>query len=339
MRAKRSGFRFLLLFVLSTLLLAGCGKTENSTLDPAGPMAEELLFLINLSTGIMLLVMVVVFGIFFYVLFRYRERPGDTHIPEQVEGSVKLEVLWTVIPVLLLTCLAIPTVSTTLSQAKMPEDGEGLKVNVTAYQYWWAFEYPEEGIVTGQELHIPVGQKVHLTMTSEDVIHSFWVPRLAGKTDLNPGKTTEMMIEASEPGIYRGKCAELCGESHALMNFKVIAHEQEEFDKWLAQMKEPDSKPKTATAEEGAELFAQSCLSCHAIAGADFEQESGATAPDLTAFGTRTEIAGILEYNEENLKKWIKDPEKIKPGVNMPGFGHFSEQQLNALTEYLMNLK
>ncbi len=109
-------------------------------------------------------------------------------------------------------------------------------------------------------------------MTSEDVIHSFWVPRIRGKMDLNPGKTTEMTIEANEPGISRGKCAELCGESHALMNFKVMAHRQEVFDKWLAQMKEPDSKPKTATAEEGEELFAQSCLGCHANAGADFKK-------------------------------------------------------------------
>lgn len=338
MRAKRHGFRFLLIFMLMTLVLAGCGKTENSALDPAGPMAEEQFFLINLSTGIMVFVMAVVFGIFFYVLFRFRERPGQTEIPKQVEGSLKLEILWTVIPVTLLAILAVPTVSTTLSQGTMPAKGEALEVNVTAYQYWWAFEYPEQGFVTGQEMHIPVGEKVHLKLKSEDVIHSFWVPRLSGKLDLNPGKTNEMVIQADKPGVYRGKCAELCGESHALMNFKVIAHEREDFDRWVEQMKNPDSKPKTATAEKGAELFAQSCIGCHAIEGGDFQQ-GGDSAPNLTGYGNRTEIAGFLEYTEENMKRWLKDPEKVKPGSLMPGFGNMSDDQLDALTEYLMNLK
>ncbi len=334
-KKKSFGYLFLTTFFV---LLTGCNQGELSVLDPKGPVAREQLFLINLSSGIMFFVLAVVSIIFIYVVIRYRERPGDQGLPKQNDGSTWLEVVWTVIPIILLIILAVPTVKMTISQGKMPEKGTALEVDVTAYQYWWEFKYPEYGFVTGQEMHIPVGKKVHLKMTSKDVIHALWVPELAGKMDTNPGKITEMVIQADKPGTYKGKCTELCGASHALMDFKVIAHEQDDFDKWVAKMKNPDSRAKNDIEKRGAEVLAQNCLGCHALEGGGFATK-GDTAPDLTNYGLRTQIAGILDNNRENMARWLKNPQKLKPGNRMPSFEHLSDQDIAYLSEYLLNLK
>lgn len=249
-----------------------------------------------------------------------------------------IEVLWTAIPVILLIILAIPTVSTTFSLAKEPPEEDSIRVKVTAYQYWWMFEYPDLGIRTSQELHIPVGKKVFLELESKDVIHSFWVPNLGGKTDAIPGKTNTMTLDAKEPGVYEGRCAELCGAGHALMNFRVIAEEQEDFDKWVASIKNPKSQPVNALAKEGQEVFSQNCMGCHAIEGADMKVK-GDKAPDLTGFGNRTTIAGFLPNDKESLVRWLEDPQSLKPGTEMPAYNHLDDKKMDALVEYLTNLK
>lgn len=322
-------------------LLAGCVSRNNmSALDPQGPVGKTQLNLIYLSTAIMAFVVIVVAVIYIYVVTRYRERPGDEKkgIPEQISGSKKLEILWTVIPVILLVILAVPTITTTFRLEEKPDPAETIRVNVTGYQYWWAFKYPDLRVTTANEVHIPTGKKVEFNMTSQDVVHAFWVPSLGGKLDLNPGRNTRLVLQADRPGVYEGKCTELCGASHALMNFRVIAHRPADFDRWVASRQKPDSTAKTAEAREGKRLVGQNCIGCHAVRGAGFQVE-GTTAPELTGFSQRTRVAGIMENNRKNVTDWLKNPQGLKPGNRMPAFDHLSEKQLRAIVKYLEDLK
>ncbi|MCS1352755.1 cytochrome c oxidase subunit II [Mechercharimyces sp. CAU 1602] len=337
---RRSWFKLPLIFGLLMLVLSGCSDIDTlSTLKPAGPDAKEQLNMMYLSLGIMVIVVAIVFAIFTYVLLKYRRKPGQTEIPKQVEGNHKLEIIWTVIPIILLAILAVPTVSSIFNLAEKPAEGEDvINIRVTGHQYWWEFEYTDLDIRTSQDLYIPVGKEVQLELTSDDVIHAFWVPSLAGKQDATPGKITPLRIEAERAGTFQGKCAELCGASHALMDFNVVATEEGEFDEWVANMQNPESEPQTELAEQGKELFSQSCMGCHAVRGTDFKTE-GMSAPDLTGFGERSSIAGVLDHDEEALKEWLEDPEAVKPETIMPGFDHFTDEQMDAMSEYLLNLK
>ncbi len=326
------------LIAVMVLLLAGCSLEEASPLNPKGPVAADQLWLIKLSLGIMTGVLVVVFAIFFYVLVRFRKRRGQTGIPKQVEGNHKLEIIWTVIPLVLLFILAVPTVATTFSLAEdYSEYQDAVKVKVTAHQYWWEFEYPELGIRTAQDLYIPTGKIVQVELTSSDVIHSFWIPALAGKMDTNPQMINKMFFQADEAGIYKGKCAELCGPSHALMDFKAVAVSPEDFDAWVADMKE-----EVVTAENvqaGQAIFEAQCLQCHAI-----DVNAPGFGPNLNGFADRELIAGYLENNAEELKRWIKNPQDVKAGhgegKGMPAYeGLLSDQELDDLVQYLQTLK
>ncbi len=325
-------WRQLFLFALLTLVLSGCGIQELSTLRPQGPVAEMQFDLMKLSFSIMIGVFVVVMLIFTYVLIRYRKRPGQEGIPKQVEGSHTLEILWTVIPFLLLIVLAVPTVTTGFTLHKEYDNKEALQVKVIAHQFWWEFEYPDLGVATAQDLVIPAGKRVQFDVTSADVMHAFWIPALGGKIDTNPGLDNKIWLQADKPGIYYGKCAELCGASHALMDFKVEALPADEFDAWAKKMKAVQAAPATATAQQGQEIFKKSCLGCHAVAG-----EGGKLGPNLTNYADRMRVAGILENNPENLAKWLKDPQQVKPGNNMPNL-NLSDDQVNALVEYMSTL-
>ncbi|MFC4077694.1 cytochrome c oxidase subunit II [Salinithrix halophila] len=325
--------------VLGALLTqSGCANPSISVVDPTGPVGRAQLNLIYLATGIMTLVTVVVAVIYIYVVFRFRERPGQTHIPEQVEGSKKLEILWTVIPIVLLVILAVPTITTTLNIDRKPAPDDAIRINVVGYQYWWGFEYPGAGVTTANEVHIPTGQKVKFIMKAHDVIHAFWVPSLGGKQDLSPGKNTRLILQADKPGVYEGKCTELCGAGHALMNFRVIAHPPDEFDAWIRSRKKPDSRGKSVMAREGQKLVAQNCIGCHAIRNAGY-RVLGKKGPDLTAFSERTRIAGVIDNNDKNLTAWLKNPHAVKPGNRMPAFDHLSDKQIRAIVRYLRELK
>lgn len=325
-------------------MLAGCGRENLSALQPKGEGASMLYDLMVISIVIMIAVFLVVIAIYTYVLVRYRKKKGDQDIiPEQVEGNRNLEILWTVIPILLLLILAVPTVNYTFQLADTSEmeaeDSDNYVVDVTANAFWWNFEYQGQEVTTSQDLYIPTGEKVFVNLSSADVIHSFWVPAIQGKMDNNPGDSNvnTIYLETDDEGVYWGKCAEFCGPSHALMDFRVIAVSPEEFDAWLANMKEGPGEPSTEIAAAGEEIFAQSCASCHAVeAGA-----VGGVGPNLTSFGDREKIAGILEHNSENLKEWIRNPQEIKPGNNMPQFSEdqISDEDLDALAEYLLGLK
>jgi len=330
--------RFVPLLGLMLLVLAACGQENLSTLQPKGPAADIQFDLMQLSLYIMIGVFIVVAVIYTYVLIKFRKRRGDEDIiPEQVEGNTKLEILWTAIPILLLVILAVPTVLATFTLAadKPKENNDTLKIQVTANQYWWMFDYPDLEVSASQDLYIPVGEKVYFELTSTDVIHSFWVPGLGGKMDTNPGLKNSMWLEAEEPGVYKGKCAELCGPSHALMDFKVIALEREDFDAWVEKMQNPPAKPETQLAQAGQQIFNSSCLSCHAVGG-----EGGNIGPNLTNFGDRETLAGFLDMTDQNIADWIKDPQALKPGNNMPAFGNqLSDDEVDALVAYLKGLK
>lgn len=321
---------------IMSLLLTGCGGVRfDGVMDPKGPVAEQQLGMIYLSLIIMVFVMVVVFGLFFYALFRFRRRPGQTEPPKQVEGNHKLEITWTVIPVVLLIIIAVPTVALTFNlekEAKATEDH--LQVKATAHQFWWEFEYPGEGVVTAQELFIPVGKKVTIQLSAADVIHSFWVPQLGGKLDTIVGdkNVNNLFLQADEAGVYLGKCAELCGQSHALMDFKVHAVDPDDYQAWLADMKEVPVV--SADLADGAQLFADNCLVCHAIDPGGYSM-----GPNLNGLADRELLAGFLKKNDQTLHDWIKNPIEMKPGVAMPAFVDIlDDSQINEIVNYLQAL-
>lgn len=335
MKSWMGKMKAIMIFGFLSLLLAGCGKENLTALDPKGYGAEKSLEIILLTTGIMVGVFLVVIIIYTIVLARFRRKKGDNHIPEQVEGSKKLETVWTVIPIILVLIMGIPTVVYTFDLADTSEASSTLNINVTGHQYWWNFEYEDHNVVTSQDLYIPVGEKVYVNMLSSDVIHSFWVPTITGKMDANPENVNTMYIEAYEEGVYWGKCAELCGPSHSLMDFKVIAVSPEEFDQWITDMQnvDPEEVPTDAVVQEGQELFQNNCMGCHAIG------DASSAGPNLTNFGNRVHFVGYLEPTKENLVEWIMDPESLKPGNEMTGTYEVTEEEAEKIAEYLMQLK
>src|SRR5690625_4419059 len=339
--------------LLSVLMvfLSGCGKNHLSALKPAGEVGQEQFKLMLLSIIIMILVILVVVVLCTFALTKSRRsKVGEDFEPKDVAGNHTLEVIWTSIPILLLIILAIPTIYFTFKQADTrameTEDGEvngeEVIVNVTAHQYWWEFEYPNQEVVTSQELVVPTDTKVYFNLHGADVKHSFWVPAAGGKMDTNIDGINSFYLvfdddKAEDSNrLFYGKCAELCGPSHALMDFKVEALPQEEYEQWLADMQavEEPVQASSEDAQAGEEIFADSCMGCHATTPTG----SGAMGPNLTNFADRELIAGYLEHNEENLQEWIRDPESLKPGNKMTGAYDLSDEEIEAVSAYLMEL-
>lgn len=256
-------------------------------------------------------------------------------------------------PVIVLTALL--TWSTWRSAQLAPQTSHGaMSISVTGKMWWWEVRYRDPAtnreIVTANEVHIPVGESVYLGMTSSDVIHSLWVPSLAGKRDMIPGRVTGLTLRANKPGVYRGQCAEYCGEQHARMAFHVIALPRAEFDAWLARQAQPALPADTTVLQRGRDAFlAQQCQACHTIRGvtdvAPFSQENriadtSRLGPDLTHIGSRREIAaGTLRNHRGTLAGWIADPQAIKPNVFMPASPDLDGETLRALATYLEHLK
>ncbi|WP_181348951.1 cytochrome c oxidase subunit II [Thalassobacillus sp. CUG 92003] len=338
MKGWMGKFRMLFLFGALSLILSGCGVDNISALKPEGYGSELLFDLMLISIAIMLFVFVIVMAIYTFVIIRYRQKKGqEDYIPKQTEGNKALEIIWTVIPIILLLVLAVPTVQATfdLADNSGSEEEGAINIEVTGNQYWWHFNYKGQEISTSQDLYIPKDKRVHLTMKSTDVIHSFWVPSIAGKMDTNPGDNQNTMsLEAYEEGEYLGQCAELCGPSHSLMDFRVIAVSQEEFDQWVEDMKnvDPEAQPESDVAREGQELFNNNCMSCHAIGSAP-----AGVGPNMTNFANRSKIAGILDPTKENLVDWIVHPDEIKPGNQMPS-NLVNEDEAEKIAEYLLQL-
>jgi cytochrome c oxidase subunit II len=330
--------------ILSLLLLAlvvpACaGDEPQNVLDPQGPVAEEADRLWDITFLIAVVIFVIVEGLLIFAIVRFRARPGRE--AAQFHGNTKVEVALTAIPALILAGLAVPTVSTIFNLAEEPANA--LQIRVVARQFWWEYEYTDLDVKTANELHIPTGQPVFLTLEGADVNHSFWVPRLTGTQDVLPGRVNHMQFTASRPGTYLGQCKEFCGLSHANMRLRVIAHTPTEFQQWVSEQQEPASSPTEELAAEGERIFLEEdlpaggrCTDCHAIAGTDAQ---GTTGPDLTHFAARETFAGaIFRRTDENLANWLRDPEAVKIGALMPDYG-LSEDQIRALVAYLQSLE
>jgi cytochrome c oxidase subunit 2 len=283
---------------------------------------------------------VVVGGLLAYAIVRFRARPeDDAREPAQVYGSNPIEFAWTVVPILIVFVLILTTARTIYTIQAAPRPPNAINVRVIGHQWWWEVHYSDLGIVTANEIHVPVSDRENPTPTfldleSADVAHSFWVPRLAGKTDLIPNRKNTMWIAPHEPGTYLGQCAEFCGTEHALMLLRVYVQPRAEFDDWVAsQRRQVTFEPSVA---HGREVFeSTACVNCHTVQGT---VANGRFGPDLTHLMSReTLAAGAAMNTPEYLKIWIKDPSVIKPGALMPAM-NLDDKDLDAVAGYLANL-
>ncbi len=304
---------------------------------PAHDIFRLSMFVLAITAGIFL----VVAGLLLYVVVRYRQRAGDDALePPQVYGSNQIELSWTVIPVLIVMVLFLTTVRVILEIEHTREPANALNVVVIGHQFWWEFRYPKYGIVTANELHVPVSSAenpmpTYLKLLSADVNHSFWVPRLAGKTDLIANRVNTMWIQPEAAGLYLGQCAEYCGLQHAHMLIRVYAQSPADFAKWVKQQQKPAVQDPSVA--EGRAIFERNaCINCHTIAGT---VATGRFGPDLTHLMSRATIAsGTVPNTPANLRNWIKDPDHFKPGALMPAM-KLDNHDLNALTSYLLTLR
>jgi len=350
--------------------LAACTPHHGqSTFGPAGPIAERQKDLFVLIFWVAMAVLVVVEAVIIVLTLKFRRRASTTGVPEQTHGNQRLEIAWTIAPALILAVIAIPTVSMIFSLDREATSAAGnLEVVVTGHQWWWEVQYTGEDVVSANEVHIPVGVPVRVVLESDDVIHSFWVPKLAGKVDLIPTRTNQLVMEASEPGVFFGQCAEFCGEAHALMRFRVVAHQPDDFRAWLDGMRRPALAPEPGSlAATGQGIFAGNCSMCHSASTADARSARAErsvqhtrqaafladpkgtriiSAPNLTHLATRLTLgAGLVDFNEAELTAWIKDPGSVKPGNRMEALaqvyraGGLSDDQIKAVVAYLMTLK
>ncbi|UUO06961.1 cytochrome c oxidase subunit II [Blastopirellula sp. J2-11] len=330
----------LALVALSPLLLAA---QTPEMFDPASPDATEIRELFYLVLAITTLIFVLVGGALAYFIYRFRDPPGaprDDSEPPQVYGSQPIEIAWTLAPTLIVLVLSLVVIRSVIAMRSEPPTEGTLRVRAVGHQWWWEFEYPEFGFTTANELVIPTSDAdaptpVYLQLESADVIHSFWVPKLAGKTDLVPAKTNRMRLEANSAGIYEGRCAEYCGTQHAKMLLRVTAVSPAEFEKWVAEQQR--SAVVAASVDAGRQIFMdQACANCHTIRG---EPAIGKFGPDLTHLMSRHTIAsGVLENNRTNLADWLTNPDQAKPGSRMPNM-RLSPTEVKQLVDYLMTLE
>ena len=306
-----------------------------SPLSPASPNASDIARLHTIIMGIAAVIFVIVEGLLIYSIIRFRRR-DESEVPRQIYGSVPVEIAWTVAPAIIVVILMFLTFRTMRSVAEPPPNNT-VDVQVVGHQWWWEFRYPDLGIVTANELHVPVGEVVRFELESADVIHSFWVPQLAGKTDAMPGRKTQTWFQADKPGIYQGQCAEFCGTQHGQMRFEVVAESPSEFDAWAEQQAADAAQITGDLAKQGEQIFFQSaCVGCHAIQGTNAQ---GKTGPDLTHVASRRKIAAAtLENTPENMAEWIQNPQEAKPGNLMPNL-NLAPEEVDALVAYLQNLK
>ncbi len=333
------------LLTVPVLFLAACAKNApQDTLAPEGPVARQADNLFRPVFWIATAIFVLVEGMLVYALWRFRRR-SDADAPKQIHGNTRLEIIWTILPAVLLAGIGVPTVLTIFDVAERPVGANVITVRVTGHQWWWEYEYtdfqlPEGGnLITANELVIPTGKWVNLDVTSDDVIHSFWVPKLAGKTDAVPGKDNFLKLRAEKEGLYEGQCAEYCALSHANMRLRVIAQSPASFDAWVQGQIRPAPQPT-----DGSVLsrLQGTCAACHTVRGVP--NVGGVVGPDLTHFASRTRFAGsMFDTTAKNLFDWIDNPSAMKPladlpdGPTMRDYG-LTQAELEAMVAYLMSL-
>ncbi|PYL37626.1 MAG: cytochrome c oxidase subunit II [Verrucomicrobia bacterium] len=307
----------------------------SNALDPQSPQARAIYDLGIVSTIVFVLIVLAVAGAIVYAIFRFRGREGEPD-PDQFAGSEKVEIIWTAIPFLIVVFLFVLTLRG-MNRAD-PPPAPSPDLVVTGHQFWWEAQYPASGAVTANEIHIPIGTPLSVRLDSKDVLHEFWVPELARKMTTVPGQPNHIWLQADKPGVYIGTCSEFCGIQHAWMRILVVAEEPSKFEQREQAQLQPSRAPTNDGAAKGLALFRTStCINCHAIGGVP--GANARVAPDLTHVASRRQLgAGILENTPANMRRWLKNPQHIKPGVLMPDF-NFTDQELDQLGEYLETLR
>jgi cytochrome c oxidase subunit II len=328
---------------VSRVLLAGqqAASPVPNIFDTQSTPADAIRRLSYFALIITTLIFIVVFSLLVYIIAKYRDRiPDDDTEPAQVHGSDRLESAWTIVPILIVLVLFFATfrVIETIQGAEAPKNA--VQITAIGHQYWWEFRYAQLGVVTANELHIPLSEKAlpmpsYIRLLSADTDHSFWVPQLAGKTDLIPNRINSMWIEPHATGMYVGQCSMFCGIQHANMLLRVYVQSPDDFNKWVAQQKEPAVASDAVAA--GRRVFERTaCVNCHTIAGTIADGRFG---PDLTHLMSRATIAAGAALNTpENMKTWVKDPQTIKPGCLMPDM-QLNDTDLDNLVAYLETLQ
>ena len=322
---------------LLAVAFASCTDPQ-STINPRSDYGDTIQGIYTLVFWLAAIVFVAVLLATIVFSFAFREKPG--RVAKQIHGNTRLEVVWTLIPVILVVVIAVPTFDAISKTSGADAPSDALQVNVIGHQWWFEFEYPELGITTANEIHVPVDRPVEFTLLSEDVIHSFWVPQLAGKVDLVPGHENNLWFTPNEARAepYLGQCAEYCGTSHANMRFRVYVDSVADFDAWTANEAAERAAPTEDLAVRGEEVFlSQACIGCHTVGGTT---AAGQIGPNLTHVGNRSTIAsGTIANTPEEMARWIRDSASVKPGSLMPSFPQMSEEDLQAIVAYLQSLE
>jgi cytochrome c oxidase subunit 2 len=312
-----------------------------SIFSPASTPADAIHHLSLFVLAICGVIFLVVSGLLLYSVLKFR-RPADddNREPAQIYGSNQMELAWTVIPILIVVVLFLATarVIHAVQDARLPPDTT--EVTAVGHQFWWEFRYPRLGFVTANELHVPVSDATnptptHITLLSADTDHSFWVPQLAGKTDLIPNRTNSMWIEPHDVGVYVGQCAQYCGMQHAKMLLRVVVESRADFERWMANQRQ-GARQSDAVADGRRVLESTACVNCHTVSGTNAH---GTFGPDLTHLMSRESIAaGAARLTRDNLRDWLINPDTFKPGSKMPAM-QLKPDELDAVTAYLLTLE
>jgi len=340
-------YSILLLIILFTNACAAAPISppyQPSTLDPKGPGADRIadLWWAMLVLGTAIFVLVI--GLMFAALLRRRRGTSDT-IPDSHSDDTgrKWPILGGIALPLVIIGIIFGYSIYTLAAIENPHEKPPITIDIIGRRWWWEVKYPEQGITTANEIHIPVGIPVQVQLQSADVIHSFWIPELHGKMDAIPTRINNIVLKADQAGVYRGECAEFCGLQHAHMGFMVVAQSQADFDKWVSEQQQFAEAPTDPAAIQGQQVFMSAgCVFCHTVRGLDdkeIDRSSVDLGPDLTHLNSRLMIAGAsLTQNRGNLAGWIVDAQHVKPGSLMPNM-YLNSEDLQTLLVYLETLR
>lgn len=317
------------------LSLAGCAGSP-SFMAPNSSVSSHEANLFRILLYLSAAVFVLVEGVLIFNILSYRQRDGDTTPPKQIYGNNSLEIIWTALPLVLVAVLFVLTVRTVNAVSPPEASSQDINVHVVGHRWWWEFDYPDLGIITANELHVPVGSTVQIKLDSVDVIHSFWVPQLSGKVDVIPGQTNVAWFRADENGTFYGQCAEFCGLNHANMRIRVVVESQDDFDAWVANQQQPPPEPQSDLAQKGHDMITNGiCSNCHALGDSSPENPVG---PNLTHLFSRSVFAGATyDLTEANIRRWLTENDEMKPGNDMSV--NLTQDDVDALMAYLTTLK
>lgn len=305
-----------------------------SVLNPESPQARDVLGLFRIVLVVAAFIFAVVAGLVAASIVRFRRRAGDPP-PAQNAGNPRLEIAWTVVPLLILTGLFVVSVRV-MHAVQPPAADREADLEIVAHQWWWEGHYPATAVTAANEFHLPTGRRLLLRFHSDDVVHDWWVPQLGRKVDIFPNHPTHLWTTIEKPGTYLGTCDEFCGAQHAWMRIRVVAESPADYEAWTRSQLAPPAPPRDRDAEEGLALYrAHTCASCHTIRGVS----AGTVGPDLTHVSGRATLgAGVLDNDVENLTRWIRDTQAIKPGCHMPDMG-LNEEESRKIALYLEGLR